>query len=57
MLSCAPSRTRTYGLLLRRHSRIAVTCGQEGPDVPLSRSRNGWMWLCAALELWSLAPR
>jgi hypothetical protein len=56
MSSCAPSRTRTYGLLLRRQSRDTAGRRPAWPDVPFSRSDNGWMRPAVALCLWSLAP-
>src|SRR5689334_6948034 len=52
----APSRTRTYGLLLRRHLRgVAGRC-QVWPDVPFGRGESGWTWPGVAVCLWSLAP-
>lgn len=56
-LSCAPSRTRTYGLLLRRHPRDRAWRGPVWPDVPFGCTDNGWMWPDVALCLRSLAPR
>jgi hypothetical protein len=56
MLSCAPSRTRTYGLLLRRHSRKVACRRRVWPDVPFCGSENGWAWPGVAAWLWSLAP-
>ena len=55
-LSRAPSRTRTYGLLLRRHSRNAARRCPVWPDVPFRCNDNGWIWPGAALRLWALAP-
>ena len=57
MLSCAPSRTRTYGLLLRRHSRSTARRRRVWPDVGSGRSETGWTWPDGALCLWTLAPR
>jgi hypothetical protein len=56
-LSCAPSRTRTYGLLLRRHFRSVAGRCQVWPDVPFGCSGYSWGWPGVALCLWSLAPR
>ncbi len=55
-LSCALSRTRTYGLLLRRQSRSVARQRRTWPDVPLGRPGNGWMWPDGALDLRLLAP-
>jgi hypothetical protein len=61
MLSCAPSRTRTYGLLLRKHFQSVAGRCQVWPDVPFRRSKNGWTWpgvaLCLRSLASSLAPR
>jgi len=51
-LSCAPSRTRTYGLLLRRHSRSVARRCRAWPDVPFRPSENGWTWPDIAPRLW-----
>jgi hypothetical protein len=40
-LTCVPSRTRTYGLLLRRHSRSTAWRCQMWPDMPLGRTGSG----------------
>ena len=56
-LSCAPSRTRTYGLLLRRQCRSVARQRRMWPDVPSRCTGNGWMWPGVARCRWSLAPR
>ena len=56
LLNCAPSRTRTCGLLLRRHSPNVAWHRPVWPDVGSTSSESGWMWPDVALCLWSLAP-
>jgi hypothetical protein len=56
-LNRAPSRIRTCGLLLRRHSPDVARCGWVSPDVPSSCTDSGWTWLGVAQYLPLLAPR
>ena len=57
MSSCVPSRTRTYGLLLRRHFRGEALRRPMWPGVGSGCSANARMWPGVALCMWSLAPR
>ena len=56
MLSCTSSRTRTYGLLLRRHFPNVAWRRPVWPDVGPGHSENGWTWPGVAPCRWSLAP-
>ena len=56
MPSCASSRARTYGLLLRRHFPNVAWRRPVWPDVGPGHSENGWTWPGVAPCLWSLAP-
>jgi len=52
----APSRIRTCGLLLRRHSRAVARRCQAWPDVLSSCTDSGWPWPGVARCLPVLAP-
>src|SRR5271170_5097718 len=54
---CAPTATRTRGLLLRRHFRNAPGRCHTWLDVPFRHYEDGWRWPEVALCVWSLAPR
>ena len=56
MPSCTSSRTRTYGLLLRRHFPNVAWRRPVWPDVGPGHSENGWTWPGVAPCRWSLAP-
>ena len=55
-MTCAPTATRTRGLLLRRHfGSVARRC-RASSDVPFRWSDGGWTWPGVARCLRSLAP-
>ena len=56
-LNCAPSRTRTCGLLLRRQVSTVAGHGWTCPGVASTSHVRGWTWPGMAWCLWSLAPR
>ena len=56
-LSCAPSRIRTCGLLLRRHFRHIARRRWVSPDVLFSCTDSRWAWLGVAWHVSLLAPR